>query len=506
MLGMEKSRQLLDSDKSLQTMDKSSSEMLTNGSQCSSKTSKKNDRKLPVLLNANEQSVEEPDDEIITFNATFAEMGTKLKNVVVKDSSLIKIEKHYPPVPLKTPAELKEWGNFPPKVSCFVERPKKIEELNEAFEQAGGQPVVLSAACLSAAALQRLGGIGKTQLATDYVQNEAIMSRYVFCAWFNAETEEQLEREYISLGQMAGIIAIDDKTTQQEKMEIVKRWLSHKENYGWLLVYDNVTEATSVKKYIPSKGGHVLITSRKATWVDAKVIEVPLFTDEEARELIVRQSGCEAEEPALTNLIEELGHLPLALAQAGAYIKMKLRYSATPIAEYLSLYLSNKPECLEDDILRKEALQDIHPSVYVTFEMNFRELPPESLQTLYHCGLLTSEPIPMNIIKESMKVGIQKEDKGEEVVKDNIVFDEILERSGSEIITHSSQCFSKTSEKSDKKLPVSSNTNEQSIRESDDDVIGINATFVEKGKKLQSVAFKSTSLVTIEKQVVPQTC
>ncbi len=375
--------------------------------------------------NTARQIIKETDGSVINIHATFAEMGAKVKDVVVKDTSLVTIQKHYPPVKLKTPSELKEWGNFPPRVSCFVERPKKVEELNAAFEQAGDKLVVLSAARLSAAALQGLGGIGKTQLATDYIQNEAIMSRYVFCAWFNAETEEQLEREYISLGQTAGIIMMDDKSPPAEKVKIVKRWLSHKENHGWLLVYDNVTEATSVKKYIPSKGGHILITSRKATWVDAKVIEVPLFTDEEARELIIRQSGCEAEEPALTNLIEELGHLPLALAQAGAYIKVKLGHYKTPIAEYLSLYLHNKEERLKDDTLRQETLLDTHESVHITFDMNFKELPPESLKTLYHCGLLASEPIPIDIIKESMKVGVE-EAKEQEAVKYNEVFDEAL--------------------------------------------------------------------------------
>ncbi len=354
------------------------------------------------------------DEEIVRhINATFAAPGSTFEHCKFKDVSAVKIEKHYPPVKPKAPSELNVWGQFSKVVSHFIERPDIVKQLDANLQQSN-KPVVLSA-------LRGLGGIGKTQLAAYYSSSTAAQQRYTFRAWFNAESQEQLEREYISLGQAAGIVAVDDKGTPAEKVAAVKRWLSHKDNHGWLLVYDNAPNYQTVESYLPSEGGQVLITSRHAKW-NIKTVDVPLFTKEEAKELIVKQSGYAAEEPALSELIKELECLPLALAQAAAYMKIKLCYHPTPMKEYLLRYrIKRAAQFAEEDTpeyqkrLKKVLGSEVHASVYATFMMNFEELEssPESLQLLYHCSLLASEAISMEVVKESLKINIDSHEKAE---------------------------------------------------------------------------------------------
>jgi hypothetical protein len=45
----------------------------------------------------------------------------------------------------------------------------------------------------------------------------------------------------------------------------VRRWLE--ENGGWLLVFDNAVKPEDIADFVPrERGGHFLVTSRKAGW------------------------------------------------------------------------------------------------------------------------------------------------------------------------------------------------------------------------------------------------
>ena len=93
------------------------------------------------------------------------------------------------------------------------------------------------------------------------------------------------------------------------------------ERRDWLVVFDNAQVPADLAGMLPRGGGHVLITSRDpARGADrraagpGRVFPGPSRWHSWAR-------GPGRDEPAATaELAEELGDLPLALAQAAAYI------------------------------------------------------------------------------------------------------------------------------------------------------------------------------------------
>ena len=100
----------------------------------------------------------------------------------------------------------------------------------------------------------------------------------------------------------------------------------------WLLIFDNAEHREDVEPYVPRRHtGHVLITSREPDWHPlAKTIPVRPLPRPDAIALLRgdQEWGDEAE---ADRLAEALGDLPLALAQAAAYV----RETASTFASYL---------------------------------------------------------------------------------------------------------------------------------------------------------------------------
>jgi hypothetical protein len=86
-----------------------------------------------------------------------------------------------------------------------------------------------------------------------------------------------------------------------------------------------------------ASGGQVLVTTRLREAALAgpgrQVVEVPAFTPQEARAYLQAQLGDRAPRPEADGLAGALGMLPLALAQASAYI----RNADITIGRYLDL-------------------------------------------------------------------------------------------------------------------------------------------------------------------------
>jgi Cdc6-like AAA superfamily ATPase len=161
------------------------------------------------------------------------------------------------------------------------------------------------------------GGVGKTQLAVEYIYRHKADYRVIW--WVQSEELVTMAADYASL-------AVDlnlpekDSTDQTKIVKAVKRWLEH--NPGWLLIFDNAQDLREVRDYIPQGGaGHVIITSRNSDWGSvARLLSVQVFDRAESIEFLGKRTGQEDEKAADT-LADELGDLPSALEQAGAYIK-----------------------------------------------------------------------------------------------------------------------------------------------------------------------------------------
>ena len=175
-------------------------------------------------------------------------------------------------------------------------------------------------------------------------------------------------------------------------MEAVKRWLA--ENTGWLLIFDNLPEAEAVKPYLPhTSGGHVILTSRNPK---AKGLATPLSLQvlpvEQSVQFLVARTGQEDSEAA-QKLAEELGGLPLALEQAGAYMES----TGCTMRDYLEI-LASHPAA----VLAEESPSDYNETVANTWSMaiaNVRDDSPGGEELLNLCAFLGPDAIPVSLFK-----------------------------------------------------------------------------------------------------------
>jgi tetratricopeptide (TPR) repeat protein len=165
-------------------------------------------------------------------------------------------------------------------------------------------------------AITGLGGIGKSQLALAYATRHR--GEYDLVRWLPAEEPASLAAAYMALAPALGLPA--DAPDQAALIAAIREQLESRERF--LLVFDNASGPVDLRPYLPRGGkGHVLITSRERHWRGtAQPLELDLLPEEDAVELLTGRTadaGTRAEAKALA---EELGFLPLALAQARAYV------------------------------------------------------------------------------------------------------------------------------------------------------------------------------------------
>lgn len=211
-------------------------------------------------------------------------------------------------------------------------------------------------------AIHGLGGIGKTQTALEYAYRHA--ADYDIVWWIQSDEPAKLAADYAALA-----VPLDlpekDEPDQSVIVDAVRRRLERES--GWLLIFDNAERQEDVSGYIPQGGGgHVLITSRNPVWRGvASPQPVDAMKPKEAVDFLLGRTG-QKDRMAAGELAKELGYLPLALEQAGAYIDAH----ASAIASYLDLFRKRQGELLK---LGKPST-DYPDTVATTWEISFREV------------------------------------------------------------------------------------------------------------------------------------
>ena len=106
-----------------------------------------------------------------------------------------------------------------------------------------------------------------------------------------------------------------------------------RERRGWLLIFDNAQDPADITGWLPGGGGHVLITSRERKWAEiAAPVEVDVLARPESVTLLQsRVAGLS--DTDTDQLADQLGDLPLAIAQAGGF----MAETGMPVAQYRRL-------------------------------------------------------------------------------------------------------------------------------------------------------------------------
>lgn len=247
-------------------------------------------------------------------------------------------------------------------------------------------------------ALSGLGGVGKTQLALEYAYRYHKDYRYIL--WVRCERKDLQRDDYNTI---IAQLRLPDK--HERTADTIKNWL--RSNTNWLLIVDNIADLDQLRTFVPSTGrGHVLLTTRtQATGHIARGIDLHSMEREEAILFLLRRIKMVSQDAPLANvarsdlekakeLAEQLGYLPLALDQAGAYIEE----AGCSMADYLLLYSTHFARLLA---MRGSLFTDHPTSVTSTFTQSFEKLEqtnPVAADLLRFCIFLHPESIPEKLL------------------------------------------------------------------------------------------------------------
>ena len=235
-----------------------------------------------------------------------------------------------------------------------------------------------------------MGGVGKSQLAIEYAHTHA--SSYDVVWWVAAEEPTSIPDQFTALAARLELDPVADPEALRDQVHDRLRSIP-----GWLLIFDNADAARDIQPWLPSGPlppgipGHVVVTTRRGGFAAlGHVRDLDVIKPADAVRLL------RARVPGLGQAVgrqiaEELGRLPLALEQAGAYVDR----SQMPGPEYLDLLRSRAAELYE-----RGQVTDRTDTIATLWDISLERISGESpaaVQLLEVCAYLAPEPIPLDL-------------------------------------------------------------------------------------------------------------
>ena len=274
--------------------------------------------------------------------------------------------------------------------------------------------------------LYGLGGIGKTQIAQEYVHRYG--SQYDLVHWIPAEQPNRIPQLLAELGLELGIPG----DTVDERAQATMTALENGDHGRWLLVFDNITENrgtngetqnrdegdTTVERYLPAEGpGHVILTARRSPHEENRIaVEVDAFNRSESIALLRRRVDGLSVDDA-DRIAETLGDFPMAMELAAAW----LRQTAMPLDTYLEQVNSRVSSVLSGTGGSGGSGQESLLAVWRLTVERLGNERPAAVRLLELCAFLSPEPIAHSLLYSDAMRNRLAEETGDESVLDAMV-------------------------------------------------------------------------------------
>ncbi|KAJ7921551.1 P-loop containing nucleoside triphosphate hydrolase protein, partial [Mycena leptocephala] len=236
--------------------------------------------------------------------------------------------------------------------------------------------------------LYGLGGVGKTQIALEFIEESSCFTDQFFV---DASTTETIDMGLKTIGKTRKI-----GDSSQDALE----WFAGKQE-PWLLFFDNADDPKiDLNKFLPKcNHGNIVITSRNPGLRGyGQHSQVSDMNETEAVELLLKSAS---QDTSLVNkqiaaeIVKALSYFPLAIVQAGAFI-----LESGALGPYLELYLKNRARLLSERPAQTH--DDYSWTVYTTWQMSFDKLTQPAAMFLQLCSFLHREGISEEIFSRAV--------------------------------------------------------------------------------------------------------
>jgi tetratricopeptide (TPR) repeat protein len=252
--------------------------------------------------------------------------------------------------------------------------------------------------------IRGLGGVGKTQTASEYAYR--YRNDYQHVLWVRADTADLVVADFVDIATSLNL-PIKNEKDQRLVVTIVKRWFQT--HHNWLLIFDNADNLEMVRDFLPiGEQGHILLTTRTpATGTEVQEVELESMSPGESALFLLRrakrieldtalEAAPELDQDKAQEISALLGGLPLAIAQAGAYIER----TKCGLSGYLEHYEKRRNAFLQD---RNGLPLDYDKSVATTWSLSFEKIEETSTAAadlLRLCAFLQPDAIPEELIRD----------------------------------------------------------------------------------------------------------
>lgn len=199
-----------------------------------------------------------------------------------------------------------------PEIEQFVGRRKELTEIKEALHGDGSQRKIV--------VLHGLGGMGKTQVAVQFVKE--YRDTYSAAFWLDGKDEDTLKKSFAGMAtrlhrEFPSSVTLKTAAEEQDAnrvTEIIKGWLSTKGNTRWIMIFDNIDnpklpgvsdpQAYDIRSYFPdAHQGCILVTTRSSGLQIGKLIPLRKFTDvQESIKVLTSTSGRKISDQGITGV------------------------------------------------------------------------------------------------------------------------------------------------------------------------------------------------------------
>lgn len=325
---------------------------------------------------------------------TAADAANRLARLVgsdaVPDGAARRLSDHYPG---NEPAI----NNAPTRNPQFTGRDPLLRSLRDLLRERRAVAVIPQAL---------LGGVGKTQLAVEYVHR--YRSDYDVIWWVHSSQSNFIDTDLVNLGNAlaeryrVSVGADTAASVEKDALAVIGALGRGEPVARWLLVFDNAEDPQVVERLIPSGTiGHILVTSRNRGWLQhAAALDIDVFDRSESIAHLTRRAPQISVKEA-GDLAAALGDLPLAVSLTGAW----LNETGTSVGDYLRRLERHGPMALPDEPVSG----DYPESLVAVLDNSLEQVRGRSRaahRLLELCAFMSGESIALGLVYSPAMVGL----------------------------------------------------------------------------------------------------